>query len=42
MVGLPDRKTLSHGEGLLLDRCYGIRTVGMRFPIDVLFLDKEL
>ncbi|HUK81914.1 MAG TPA: DUF192 domain-containing protein [Verrucomicrobiae bacterium] len=42
MVGLLNRKGLASGEGLLLDRCYGIHTVGMRFPIDVLFLDKEL
>ncbi len=42
MIGLLNRKTLSQGEGLLLDRCYGIHTFGMRFPIDVLFLDKEL
>lgn len=42
MVGLLNRRALSQGEGLLLDRCYGIHTFGMRFPIDVLFLDKEL
>jgi uncharacterized protein len=42
MVGLLNRKVLAPGEGLLLDRCYGIHTIGMRFPIDVLFLDKEL
>jgi uncharacterized protein len=42
MIGLLNRKALAQGEGLLLDRCYGIHTVGMRFPIDVLFLDKEL
>jgi hypothetical protein len=42
MVGLLNRRTFAPGEGLLLDRCYGIHTVGMRFPIDVLFLDKEL
>jgi len=42
MIGLLNRKTLAQGEGLLLDRCYGIHTIGMRFPIDVLFLDKEL
>jgi uncharacterized membrane protein (UPF0127 family) len=42
MVGLLNRKTLLPGDGLLLDRCYGIHTIGMRFPIDVLFLDKEL
>jgi uncharacterized membrane protein (UPF0127 family) len=42
MVGLLNRKMLSPGEGLLLDRCYGIHTIGMRFAIDVVFLDKEL
>src|SRR5438552_17274780 len=42
MVGLLSRRSLTKGEGLLIDRCYGIHTVGMRFPIDVLFLDKEL
>jgi uncharacterized membrane protein (UPF0127 family) len=42
MVGLLNRPTLASGEGLLLDRCYGIHTIGMRFGIDVLFLDKEL
>ena len=42
MVGLLSRKNLAPGEGLLIDRCYGIHTFGMRFAIDVLFLDKEL
>src|ERR1043166_984530 len=42
MVGLLNRKALTSGEGLLLDRCYGIHTIGMRFPIDVLFLDRDL
>jgi uncharacterized membrane protein (UPF0127 family) len=42
MVGLLNRKGLQEGEGLLLDRCYGIHTFGMRFPIDVLFLDQDL
>lgn len=42
MVGLLGRKVLAQGEGLLLDRCYGIHTFFMRFSIDVLFLDKEL
>jgi len=42
MVGLLNRRKLSQGEGLLLDRCYGVHTFGMRFPIDVLFLDKDL
>jgi uncharacterized protein len=42
MVGLLNRGQFGEGEGLLLDRCYGIHTFGMRFPIDVLFLDKDL
>ncbi len=41
MVGLLNRKSLAPGEGLLLDRCYGVHTFFMRFPIDVLFLDKD-
>jgi uncharacterized protein len=42
MVGLLNRRRFARGEGLLLDRCYGVHTFGMRFPIDVLFLDKDL
>lgn len=42
MVGLLNRRKFAKGEGLLLDRCYGVHTFGMRFPIDVLFLDKDL
>jgi hypothetical protein len=41
MVGLLNRQRLDAGEGLLLDRCYGIHTFGMRFSIDVLFLDQN-
>lgn len=41
MIGLLDRKAVADGEGLLLDRCYGIHTFGMRFSIDVLCLDKD-
>ena len=42
MVGLLNRRNFAKGEGLLLDRCYGVHTFGMRFPIDILFLDKDL
>lgn len=38
-LGLLDRKRLAGDEGLWLDRCWGVHTVGMRFAIDVLFLD---
>jgi uncharacterized membrane protein (UPF0127 family) len=31
MVGLLNRGRFEKGEGLLLDKCYGIHTVGMRF-----------
>ena len=42
MIGLLNRRKFAEGEGLLFDRCYGVHTFGMRFPIDVLFLDKDL
>jgi uncharacterized membrane protein (UPF0127 family) len=42
MIGLLNRRKFVDGEGLLFDRCYGVHTFGMRFPIDVLFLDKDL
>ena len=41
MIGLLNRGQFNKGEGLLLDRCHGIHTFGMRFSIDVLFLDKD-
>ncbi len=42
LVGLLGRSSLRQGEGLLFDRCHGIHTIGMRFQIDVVFLDKDL
>ena len=39
--GLIGRKSLPQGDALLLDPCNGIHTFGMRFPIDVLFLDRN-
>lgn len=41
MRGLLGRPSLRPGEGLLLQPCNGIHTVGMRYPIDVLFLDRR-
>lgn len=38
--GLLGRASLAEGEALLLDPCGSIHTLGMRFPIDVLFLDE--
>ncbi len=37
--GLLGRSSLPEGEAILLEPCRAIHTVGMRFPIDVLFLD---
>jgi len=39
MRGLLGRRGLPAGHGLLIDACGSIHTVGMRFPIDVIFLD---
>lgn len=41
MVGLLGRKGLADGEGLLLRPCSSIHTLFMRFPIDVVYLDKD-
>ncbi|HJV64139.1 MAG TPA: DUF192 domain-containing protein [Geomonas sp.] len=39
--GLLGRQRLSAGEGLLIAPCNGVHTFFMKFPIDVIFLDKE-
>lgn len=39
--GLLFRAALADDEGLLLVPCGSIHTVGMRFPIDALFLDGD-
>lgn len=41
MKGLLGRKTLACGEGLWINPCKGVHTFGMRFPIDVVFLDPH-
>jgi uncharacterized membrane protein (UPF0127 family) len=38
-TGLLNRETFEPGEGLHIVPCDSIHTMGMRFPIDVLFLD---
>ena len=40
-TGLLKHERLEPGEGLWLTPCEGVHTVGMKFPIDVLFLDKR-
>lgn len=41
MRGLLGRRDLPVGEGLLIERCGSIHTIGMRFAIDVVFLDSR-
>jgi uncharacterized membrane protein (UPF0127 family) len=42
MRGLLGRKELPSGEGILLRPSGSVHTFFMRFPIDVVFLDREL
>ena len=42
LVGLLNRSTLDWNEGLLLTPGGAVHTLGMRFSIDVLFLDANL
>jgi uncharacterized membrane protein (UPF0127 family) len=42
MRGLMGRRGLPSGEGMLLRPAPGIHTAFMRFPIDALFLDRDL
>ena len=42
LKGLLGKKELQPGEGLLLRPASAIHTFFMRFPIDVVFLDREL
>lgn len=39
--GLLGRGALKDGEGLFIPKCKSIHTFFMRFPIDVLFLDRN-
>ena len=41
LVGLLSRKALAEHEAMLIVPCKSIHTIGMRFTIDVIFLDKE-
>ena len=42
MKGLLGRSSLPEGEGLFFPGCRSIHTYGMQFPIDVIFVDREL
>lgn len=41
MVGLLAHRALAPGDGLLLEPAWSIHTWFMRFPIDVVFLDRD-
>lgn len=40
-TGLLKHTGLEPGEGLWIAPCEAVHTIGMKFPIDVLFLDKK-
>lgn len=39
--GLLGMATLPDGDALLIKPCNSVHTVGMRYPIDVVFLDRD-
>jgi len=39
--GLLAMPRLKRGEGLLIDSCRAVHTIGMRYPIDIIFVDSE-
>ncbi len=41
MRGLLGREGLQPGESLWIKPCNSVHTIGMRFPIDVIFLDMK-
>jgi hypothetical protein len=41
MVGLLGKKGLATGTGLLIFPSQAVHTVAMRFPIDVVFIDRD-
>ena len=40
LIGLMGRARLADGEGLIFTPCRGIHTYFMRFPIDLVFIDR--
>jgi len=41
LLGLMGKSSLKEGQALWINPCQSIHTFWMRFPIDVMFLDKE-
>lgn len=42
MIGLLGKSRLAPSEGLWLCPCNGVHTIGMRFPIDLAVLDRDM
>lgn len=40
-IGLLGRAALRIGEGLIFTPCTGLHTIGMRFPIDLVYIRRE-
>ncbi len=41
-VGFLPREAIAPEEGLWFERCHAVHTVGMRVPLDIVFLDRAL
>ena len=41
LVGLLAHRGLPDNSGLYIPRCSAVHTIGMRFPIDVIYLDAD-
>lgn len=41
LLGLSFLDDEEAGPGLLIPRCSGVHTFGMRFPLDLVFLDRD-
>ena len=39
--GLLGKKSLLPNQGIVIKPCNSVHTIGMRFPIDVIFIDKN-
>ena len=42
LVGLLGRRSLDAGDGLLIEPCRSVHTIFMRFPIDVVYVDRDM
>ena len=41
LVGLMGRPGLARGQGLWIEPCHSVHTFFMRFPIDVVYVDRD-